>query len=147
MHMYMYNCIIILLAYAPTHATPTQHPPSPCTTLPGGYDKKAAISCKRTALSALISQLLESCLLTSRTSPIQWQSLSIPYVSNFNSPAASLGGCFLVVGGATATTLLPEPKDISSSIHAYCPSSSSWFLVGELTQPCYYCTTATLPSC
>ena len=100
-------------------------------------------SSTKTVLSASIPQLLESCLQSSRTPPVQWQSLSIPDTPNYNSTAASLGGCLLVVGGNTRPNILfPGPS--LPSVHAYCPSSSSWVLVGELPQPLAACTTATL---
>ena len=113
--------------------------------LVGGYARLSAASCKKTVLSVSIPQLLESCLQPS-TSPIQWQSLSISDVPNYRSTAALLGACLLVVGGKSATPKFFNTSDIVSSIHAYCPSFSSWVLVGELPQPCYDCATATLPT-
>ena len=79
-------------------------------------------------------------------SPFQWQSLSIPDVPNYLSTPASLGACLLMVGGKSVTPSYFDKSDIVSSIHAYCPSSSSWVLVGELPQPCCDCVTATLPT-
>ena len=110
--------------------------------LVGGYEGKSGESFTKTVLSASIPQLLESCLQPSRTPPVQWQILSISNISNYWSTAASLGGCLLVVGGKPTTFLGSE----SSSVHAYCPSCSSWVLVGELPQPLAACITATLPT-
>ena len=114
--------------------------------LVGGYEGKTLESSTKTVMSASIPQLLESCLQHSRTPPVlvQWKSLSIPDVPNYHSTAASPGGCLLVVGGNTKSHLLADSK--SSSVHAYCPSSSSWVLVGELPQPLTHCITATLPT-
>ena len=106
--------------------------------LVGGYERKDLSSCKKTVLSTLIPQLLETVL---QSSPIQWQNLSITDVSNYKPTAASLGGCLLVVGGTKEVTL-----GVVSSVYAYCPSTSSWVLVGQLPQPFYSCTTATLPT-
>ena len=108
--------------------------------LVGGY---AGESYTNIVLSVSIHQLLESCLQPSRTSPVQWKSLSIPDTPNYHSTAASLGGCLLVVGGNTKSNILTGSK--SSSVHAFCPSSLSWVLVGELPQPLAACITATLP--
>ena len=110
--------------------------------LVGGFDY--AETSTKTVLCASIPQLLESCLQPSRTSPVQWQSLSIPDIPNYWSTAASLGGCLLVLGGNTKPNISVGPS--LSSVHAYCPSSSSWVLVGELPQPLARCITATLPT-
>ena len=111
--------------------------------LVGGYEKCDPQSSTKTVLSASIPQLLESCLQPSRTPPVQWQSLSIPDAPNYHSTAASLGGCLLVAGGNTKPNFLGSSL---SSVHAYCPSSTSWVLVGELPQPLAACITATLPT-
>ena len=37
----------------------------------------------------------------------------------------------------------PKAKPV---VHAYCPFTSSWVLIGELPQPLCSCTTATLPT-
>ena len=108
--------------------------------LVGGYKTNEVTSCKKTALAILIPQLLETSL---QSSPTRWQSLSITNISNYRSAAASLGGCLLVVGGMMD---LLKPESVVSSVHAYCPSTSSWALVGQLPQPLYACITATLPT-
>ena len=108
--------------------------------LVGGYEGSNPESYTTTVLSASIPRLLESCSQHSRTPPLQWQNLSIPNTPNYRSTAASLGGCLQVVGGNTKSILLV------GSVHAYCPSSSSWVLVGELPQPIANCITATLPT-
>ena len=112
--------------------------------LVGGYKESNPESYTNTVLSASIPQLLESCLQPSTTPPVQWQSLSIPDTPLYYSSAASLGGCLLVVGGSTRPYILSGYS--LSSVHAYCPSSSSWVLVGELPQPLAGCITATLPT-
>ena len=111
--------------------------------LVGGYEGDGLSTLKKTVLqlSTSIPQLLETCLQPSST---QWQSLSIPNVPHYKSTAASLGGCLLVVGGVK--TWPPQPNSIVSSIHAYCPFTSSWVLVGELPQPRCNCITVTLPT-
>ena len=111
--------------------------------LMGGYEGKEAISCKKTVLSTLIPQLLETSL---QSSPTQWQSLSITNIPNYESGAASLGGCLLAVGGVKDPNWPPKPNSVVSSVHAYCPSTSSWILVGQLPQPLFQCATATLPT-
>jgi N-acetylneuraminic acid mutarotase len=111
--------------------------------LMGGFEGMEAISCKKTVLSTLIPQLLETSL---QSSPTKWQSLSIANISNYRSGTASLGGCLLAVGGAKNPSWPPKPKSVVSSVHAYCPSTSSWVLVGQLPQPLYSCITATLPT-
>ena len=103
--------------------------------LVGGYETRQATSCKKTVLSTLIPQLLETGL---QSSPAQWQSLLITNVSNYRPTAASLGGCLLVVGGVKELTYPPKPNLVVSSVHAYCPSTSSWVLVGQLLQPLYH---------
>ena len=109
--------------------------------LVGGYKGKTKESRKKTVMSTSIPQLLESCLQPSRTPRVQWQSGSIPDVPYYRPAAASLGGCLLVVGGYSI------PKfDHYSSVHAYCPSSSSWVCVGELPQPLHRGTTVSLPT-
>ena len=112
--------------------------------LVGGYEKSAPETYTKTVLSASIPQLLESCLQPSMTPPVQWQSLSIPDIPNHWSTAASLGGCLLVVGGNSIPRLSLGSK--FPSVHAYCPSSSSWVLVGELPRPLAGCIAATLPT-
>ena len=114
--------------------------------LVGGYKGKTLQSYTKTVLSASIPHLLESCLQPSRSStpPVQWQSLSISDTPNYWSTPASLGGCLLVVGGNTKPAIFVGSK--VSSVHAYCPSSSSWVLVGELAQCLAHCITATLPT-
>ena len=109
----------------------------------GGREKETLNSYRKTVVSTSVPHLLETCL---QPSPIQWQSLSIPYVPNYRSTAASLGGCLLVVGGVKDPTFPPKPNSVVSSVHAYCPFTSSWVLVGELPQPLYSCITATLPT-
>ena len=99
---------------------------------------------KKKVVCTSIPQLLDSCLQPSPHT--QWQSLVIPDIPYCRSTAASLGGCLVVVGGVKDHTFPPKPKSIVSSMHAYCPSSSSWVLVGELPQPLYDCITATLPT-
>ena len=111
--------------------------------LVGGYEESNRSTCKKTVMSTSIPQLLETCL---QPSPIQWQTLPIPIVPYYKSTAASLGGCLLVVGGAKSTTLFPTSTSAVSSVHAYCPFTTSWVLVGELPQPSYSCVTATLPT-
>ena len=111
--------------------------------LVGGYEGKKVTSCKKTVLSTLIPQLLETSL---QSSLAQWQSLSITDVYNYKPTAASLGGCLLAVGGKKELTYPTNPKSVVSSVHAYCPSTSSWVLVGQLPQPLYNCATATLPT-
>ena len=112
--------------------------------LVGGYETEYAISSTKTVLSASIPQLLESCLQPPRTPPVQWQRLSIPDTPNHWSTAASLGGCLLVLGGNARPNISVGSK--VSSVNAYCPSSSSWVLVGELPQPLARYITATLPT-
>ena len=103
----------------------------------GGYEGAQFSSYKKTVMSASIPWLLETCL---QSSPTQWQDhIMIPDVPNNRSTVASLGGCLLVVGGVTSS-------DKSKSVHAYCPFTSSWVLVGKLPQPLHHCITATLPT-
>ena len=111
--------------------------------LVGGYEGARLNTHKKTVMSTSIPQLLETCL---QPSPTQWQSLPIPNVPYYKSTAASLGGCLLVVGGIKDLTIPPKPNSIVSSVHAYCPFTSSWVLVGELPQPLYRCITTTLPT-
>ena len=112
--------------------------------LVGGYEGKNEGSRKKTIMFTSIPQLLESCLQPSRTPPVQWQSGSIPNVPYFGSTAASLGGCLLVLGGYSIMKFdLYSPV---TSVHAYCPSSSSWVCVGELPQPFSRGTTVSLPT-
>ena len=112
--------------------------------LVGGYEENTPGSFTRSVISVSISQLLEFCLQSSRAPPVQWQSGSIPDVPHYGMTAASLGGCLLVMGGIT------KPNkyfgETVSSVHAYCPSSSSWVCVGELPQPLAMCITVTLPT-
>ena len=113
--------------------------------LVGGFEYHSMHSDTKTVLSASIPQLLETCL---QPSPIQWQSLPISNVPHYSSTAASLGGCLLAVGGRRERLLtFPlNPDSVVSSVHAYCPFTSSWVLVGQLPQPLFSCTTATLPT-
>ena len=112
--------------------------------LVGGYDSDKVTSCKKTVLSTLIPQLLEISL---QSSPIQWRSVSISNIPNYITNAASLGECLLVVGGVKDLTRWPpKPNSVVSSVHAYCPSASSWVLVGQLPQPLCACITATPPT-
>ena len=111
--------------------------------LMGGFGGSESSTYKKTVMSTSIPQLLETCLQPSST---QWQSLPIPNVPHYKSTAASLGGCLLVVGGIKDLTIPPKPNSIVSSVHAYCPFTSSWVLVGELPQPLYRCITTTLPT-
>ena len=100
---------------------------------------------KKTVMSTSIPQLLQTCL---QPSPTQWQNLPIPNVPNYGSTAASLGGCLLVVGGRKDLIWSPKSKPVISPVHAYCPSTSSWVLVGGLPhdQPLCDCIIATLPT-
>ena len=111
--------------------------------LVGGYEGSDRSTYKKTVMSTSIPQLLETCL---QPSPIQWQSLSIPNVPYYLPTAASLGGCLLVVGGVKSMTFPPKSKSVVSSVHAYCPFTTSWVLVGELPQPSCSCANATLPT-
>ena len=52
----------------------------------------------------------------------------------------------MVVGGVKVLTWPPSIPKTVSSVHAYCPFTSSWVLVGELPQPLCDCITATLPT-
>jgi hypothetical protein len=109
-----------------------------------GFEGNRVNSYKKTVLSALIPQLLETGL---QSSPTKWQNLSITNISNCRSSAASLGGCLLAVGGVKDLTRWPpKPNSVVSSVHAYCPSTSSWALVGQIPQPLFNCITATLPT-
>ena len=107
----------------------------------GGFEGNKVTSYKKTVLSTLIPQLYETGL---QSSPTQWQGLSITNIPNYTPTAASLGGCLLVMGGLTRWP--PKSESVVSSVHAYCPSTSSWVLVGQLLQPLCDCTTATLPT-
>jgi hypothetical protein len=111
--------------------------------LVAGRERVDRNSYKKKIACTSILLLLETCL---QTSPVQWQSPPIPSVPNYKSTAASLGGCLLVVGGLKDLTYPPKPKSIVSSVHAYCPFSSSWVLVGQLPQPLYHCITTVLPT-
>ena len=111
--------------------------------LVGGYEGSLPSTFTKMVMSTSIPQLLETCL---QPSPIQWQSLPIPNVPHYWSTAASLRGCLLVVGGLKDVIAPPKPNSVVSSVHAFCPFTSSWVLVGELSQPCFSCTTATLPT-
>ena len=110
----------------------------------GGYETNAVGSYTKTVMSASIPQLLESCMQPSRAPPAQWQSGSIPDVPHYWSTAASLGGCLLLVGGLGRTK--PNASLPVSSVHAYCPLSSSWVCAGQLPQPLTECITVTLPT-
>ena len=112
--------------------------------LVGGYSGSGGDTYTKTVMSVSIPQLLESCIQPSSASLIQWRSNSIPDVPYFFSSAATLGGCLLVVGGNTSSSFLEGTK--VSSIHAYCPSSSSWVVIGELPRPLRSCIIATLPT-
>ena len=107
----------------------------------GGYEGNLTESYTRSIFSTSIPRLLESCLQPSRTPPVQWQSGSIPDVPHYWSSAASLGGCLLAMGGVNVLS-----DAVVSSVHAYCPSSSSWVCVGQLPQPLAVCTTVILPT-
>ena len=111
--------------------------------LRGGYEGNKKTTIKKTLISTSIPQLLESCL---QPSPTQWQSLPVTDVPKYRSTAASLGGCLLILGGAKDPSWPPKPESIVSSMHAYCPFTSSWVLVGQLPQPLCACVTATLPT-
>ena len=111
----------------------------------GGYETNAVGSYTKTVMSASIPQLLKSCLQPSQTPPVQWQSGSIPDVPHYGSTAASLGGCLLVVGGRRKKEE-PTAGSLVSSVHAYCPLSSSWVCAGQLPQPLTECITVTLPT-
>ena len=111
--------------------------------LVGGYEGFDRSTYKKTVMSTSIPQLLETCL---QPSPIQWQRLPIPIVPYYKSTAASLGGCLLVVGGAKNMTVSSKSNSAVSSVHAYCPFTTSWVRVGELPQPSFSCATTTLPT-
>ena len=111
--------------------------------LMGGFERNEVTSYKKTVLSTLIPQLLETCL---QSSPAQWPRLSITNAPNNRSTAVSLGGCLLAVGGVKDPSWPPKSNSVVSSVHAYCPSTSSWVLVGQLPQPLSHCITATLPT-
>jgi hypothetical protein len=113
----------------------------------GGREKERLSTYRKTVIATSIPHLLDNCLqASSERSPIQWQNISIPDVPNYKSTTASLAGCLLVVGGEKDSMYPPKPESIVSSVHAYCPSTSSWLLVGQLPQPLYSCITATLPT-
>ena len=112
--------------------------------LVGGYEGSTGDTKTKSVMSASIPQLLEFCMQPSTTPSIQWRSASIPDVPHFMPTAASLGGCLLVVGGNRFSG--SRKVNPVSSVHAYCPSSSSWVVVGELPQPLYHCITVTLPT-
>ena len=111
--------------------------------LVAGRERADKSSYKKKVACTSILQLLAACL---KASPVQWQSLQIPSVPNYKSTAASLGGSLLVVGGLKDLTYPPKPKSIVSSVHAYCPFTSSWVRVGQLPQPLYHCITTVLPT-
>ena len=112
--------------------------------LVGGYSGSTGDTAKKTVISASIPQLLESCIQPSSASLFQWRRELIPGVPYFLSSAATLGGCLLVVGGKTSWSSFKGTT--VSSVHAYCPSSSSWVVIGELPQPLRSCIIATLPT-
>ena len=110
----------------------------------GGAEGTGLNTSKKTVVSTSIPQLLDTCL---QSSTIQWQSLSIPDVPYYWSTSASLGGCLLVVGGQKDQPSWPPiPNSVVTSVHAYCPFTSSWILIDELPQPIFDCTTASLPT-
>ena len=111
--------------------------------LVGGCEGNAVSTYKKRIMTTSIPQLLETCL---QPSPVQWNCLPISNIPNYLSTAGSLGGCLMVVGGVKDLTWPPKPKSVVSSVHAYCPFTSSWVLVGELPQPLCTCITATLPT-
>ena len=110
--------------------------------LVGGYKGTGWDTCTKTVISISVPHLLETCLQPS-PDPIQWQRLPIPEIPNYESTAASLGGCLLTMGGLKE---LVWPPTIVSSVHAYCPFTSSWVLVGDLPRSLYSCITTTLPT-
>ena len=108
----------------------------------GGHEESTLGDYRKTVFFASIPRLIESCLQqASILSPDLWQSL--PDVPHYRCSAASLSGCLLAVGGQ-GDALIGGP--VYSSVHAYCPSSSSWLHVGDLPQPRSRCTTVTLPT-
>ena len=109
----------------------------------GGWEGFAVSTCKKTIMSTSISQFVDAFF---QPSHIQWQSLSIPNLPKYWSAGATLGGCLLAVGGMKELTKPPKRKSVVSSVHAYCPFTSSWVLVGKLPQPLYSSITATLPT-
>ena len=111
--------------------------------LVGGREGNTVSTYKKRVMTISIPQLLETCL---QPSPVEWNCLPISNIPNYWSTAGSLGGCLMVVGGLKDLTIPPKCKSIVSSVHAYCPFTSSWVLVGELPQPLGACITATLPT-
>ena len=51
-----------------------------------------------------------------------------------------------MMGGVNDLVFPPKPKSIVSSVHAYCPFTSSWVLVSELPQPLYGFVAVLLPT-
>ena len=93
----------------------------------------------RSVITTSVPKLLDMCLQTSQLDNTeQWQSL--PDTPNYCSGAASLGGCLFAIGGQSK----PYAGNVYTSVHAYCPSSSSWLHVRDLPQPHTDCGAVTL---
>ena len=89
-----------------------------------------------------VPNLLDMCLQPPQLDNTEGQWQRLPDTPHYCSGAASLGGCLLAVGGQSR----PYAGTVYTSVHAYCPSSSSWLHVGDLPQPHTDCGAVTLPT-
>ena len=104
-------------------------------------DMESSLLSTKSVIFTSVTNLLDRCLQSPHMDNTeQWQSL--PDTPNYFSGAASLGGSLLAVGGQSQ----PSAGSVYTSVHAYCPSSSSWLHVGDLPQPHTNCGTVTLPT-
>ena len=102
----------------------------------GGYKASTANSVTNLAHTASLANLTSPAGI----SPYVWKCL--PATPHFQSTAASMGSCIVVVGGSSSPYMLP----VHSSIYAYSQSSDSWIKIGNLPYAGCHVTMATLSS-
>ena len=90
--------------------------------------------------SVFSSRLFQTLPCDQQPSALQnWTSLpDQPYLGG---ALANMGGALLAIGGAEE-----QNEDLKTTVHAYCPSTSSWVQVGTTPLPCAFSAAQLLPS-
>ena len=107
-----------------------------------GTADKIIQSSSQSVVSAPLSTLLDP---NASRQASTWQRM--PDTPFYLSALVATGGCLLAVGGYNKPETAEElQQNITTAVHAYCPATSSWVKIGDMSDQRAWPTITTLPS-